>query len=160
MCIVHDWNAKSQDRWRQLCLASISRVRPSRETPARHSVLPACPSLIHIFYTHTIFTHITHKWRGERLRENPSKNTWELEIVLPTILYIFIYGISLSPTSPFPYHWEVDSPNTYQTFWECQVIFWCYWESLEEAKDGRCNMELVARSGELDKIGIREALLE
>ena len=27
-------------RWRQLCLTSISRVRPSRETPARHSVLP------------------------------------------------------------------------------------------------------------------------
>ena len=28
--------------WRQLCLASISRVRPSRETPVRHSVLPVC----------------------------------------------------------------------------------------------------------------------
>ena len=28
--------------WRQLCLASISRVRPSRETPTRHSVLPVC----------------------------------------------------------------------------------------------------------------------
>ena len=27
-------------RWRQLCLASISWVRPSRETPARYSVLP------------------------------------------------------------------------------------------------------------------------
>ena len=26
--------------WRQLCLVSISRVRPSRETLARHSVLP------------------------------------------------------------------------------------------------------------------------
>ena len=26
--------------WRQLCLVSISRVRPSRETFARHSVLP------------------------------------------------------------------------------------------------------------------------
>ena len=28
--------------WRQLCLVSISRVRPSLETPARHSVLPVC----------------------------------------------------------------------------------------------------------------------
>ena len=42
MCPAHDWNAKSQYRWRQLCLASISRVRPSRETPVRHSVLPYC----------------------------------------------------------------------------------------------------------------------
>ena len=29
--------------------------------------------------------------------------------------------------------------------------FWYYWEALEEAKDGRCNMELVAGSEELDK---------
>ena len=28
--------------WRQLCLVSILRVRPSLETPARHSVLPVC----------------------------------------------------------------------------------------------------------------------
>ena len=42
MCLAHDWNAKSQYRWRQLCLASISRVKPSRETPTRHSVLPEC----------------------------------------------------------------------------------------------------------------------
>ena len=117
-------------------------------------------SLIHTFCTHIIYMHFTHKWIGEPLRENPNKNTWELEIVLPTILYTIVYGISSSPTSPFPYDWEVDSPNTYQTFWECQVIFWCYWESLEEAKDGRCNMELVAGSGELDKTGFREVLLE
>ena len=28
--------------WRQLCLASISQVRPSHETPARHFVSPVC----------------------------------------------------------------------------------------------------------------------
>ena len=28
--------------WRQLCLTSISQVRPSSETLARHSVLPDC----------------------------------------------------------------------------------------------------------------------
>ena len=117
-------------------------------------------SLIHTFYTHTIYTHITHKWKGEPLRENPSKNTWELEIVLPTILYTFVCGIFSSPTSPFPYYWEVDSPNTYHTFWECQVIFCYCWEALEEAKDGRCNMELVVGSRELDKTRFREALLE
>ena len=33
-------------------------------------------------------------------------------------------------------------------------------EALEEAKDGKYNMELVAGSGELDKTRFREALLE
>ena len=42
ICLAHDWNAKSLYRWRQLCLASISRVRPSREAPVRHFVLPVC----------------------------------------------------------------------------------------------------------------------
>ena len=116
--------------------------------------------LIHTFCTYTIYTHITHKWKREPLRENPSKNTWELEIVIPTFLYTFVCGISSSPTSPFPYHWEVDSPNTYHTNSECQVIVWCCWEALGEAKDGRCNMELVAGSRELDKKRFREALLE
>ena len=31
---------------------------------------------------------------------------------------------------------------------------------MEEAKDGRCNMELVVESGELDKKQFKEALLE
>ena len=38
--------------------------------------------------------------------------------------------------------------------------FWYCWEILEEAKDGRCNIELVAGSRELDKTRFREALLE
>ena len=116
--------------------------------------------LIHTFCTYTIYTHITHKWWGELLRENPSKNTWELEIVIPTIFYTFICRISSSLTFPFPYHWEVDSTNTYHTLWECQVRFWCCWEALEEVKDGRCNMELVVGSGVLNKIRFQEALLE
>ena len=160
MCLTHDWNAKSQYRMEAAVsreyLAGKAFPRDTRETFCSASL----SNLIHTFCTHTIYTHITHKWIGKPLRENPSKNTWELEIVLPTILYTIVCGISLSPTSPFLYHWEVDSPNTYHTFWECQVIFWCYWEALEEAKDGRCNMELVAGSGELDKTGFREVLLE
>ena len=96
--------------------------------------------------------------KREFLRENPSQTTWELEIVIPTILYTFVLGISSSPTSPFPYHWDVDSLNTYHTLRKCQVIVWCCWEALEEAKDGRCNMELVAGSGDLDKTRFWEAL--
>ena len=55
---------------------------------------------------------------------------------------------------------KVDSLNTYHTLSECQVIVWCYWKVLEEAKDDRCNMELITGSGELDKTRFREALLE
>ena len=156
MCLAQDWNAKGQTRWRQLCVASISWIRPSRKTFCSASL----SSLIHTFCDYTIYTHITHKCWGELLRENPSQTTWELEIVIPTILYTFVLEISSSPTYPFPYHWEVDSPNTYHTLWECQVRSWCCWEALEEAKDGKCNMELVAGSRELDKTRFREALLE
>ena len=160
MCPAHDWTTKSQDRWRQLCFASSSRVRPSRETLARHSVLPVCT----IWYTLSVpalyIPTLPHKCWGVLLRENPSQTPWVLEIVIPTILYTFACGIFSTPTSPFPYHWEVDNPNTYHTLLECQVRFWCCWEALEEAKDGRCNMELVAGSGKLDKTRFWEALLE
>ena len=116
--------------------------------------------LIHTFCTYTIYTHITHKCKGVLQRENPSQIPWELEIVIPTILYTIAYGFSSTPTSPFPYQWEVDNLNTDRTLSECQVIVWCCWEALEEAKDGRCNMELVAGFGELDKTRFWEALLE
>ena len=117
-------------------------------------------SLIHTFCAYTIYTHITHKCWGELLRENSSQTTWELEIVIPTILYTFVLGIFSSPTSSFPYHWELDSPNTYHTLLECQVIICCCWEALEEAKDSRCNRELIAGSRDLDKTCFWEALLE
>ena len=116
--------------------------------------------LIHTFYTYTIYTHITHKCWGVLQRENPSHKPWELEIVIPTILYTIACGFSSTPTSSFPYYWEVDSPNTYHTLWDCQVRSWYCWEALEEAKDGRCNMELVVGSRELDKTLFWEALLE
>ena len=137
-------------------LASKAFPQDTRETFcfARLSIL------IHTFCAYTIYTHITHKCLGVLLRENPSQTPWELEIVIPIILYTIACGFSSTPTSPFSYHWEVDSLNTYHTLSECQVRFWCYWEVLEEAKDGRCNMELVARFGELDKTWFREALLE
>ena len=146
--------------WRQLCLASISQVRPSCETPARHSVLPACPVWFTLSVPTLLIPTLPKNEKWELLRENPSQITWELEIVILTIIYTFVLGISSSPTSPFPYHWEVDSSNTFHTLWECQLIVWCCWEALEEAKDDRCNMELVAGFEELDKTQFREALLE
>ena len=115
---------------------------------------------IHTFCTHTIYTHITHNCLGVLLRENPSQKPWELEIAILTYLYTFACGFSSTPTSPFPYHWKIDSPNTYHTLSECQVRIWCCWKVSEEAKDGKCNMELVAGSGELDKTRFWEDLLE
>ena len=116
--------------------------------------------LIHTFCTHIIYTHITHKSWGVLQRENPSLKPWELEIVMPTFLYTIAYRFSSTPTSPFPYHWEVNSPNTYHTLSECSMKFWCCQEALEEVKDGRYNMKLVAGSGKLDKTRFQEALLE
>ena len=116
--------------------------------------------LIHSILIHTIYTPITHIYWGVLLRENPSYKPWELEIVIRTILYTITCGFSSTPTSPFPYHWEVNSPNTYHTLSECSMRFWCCWEVLEEAKDGKCNMELVTGSGKLDKTRFRKALLE
>ena len=42
MWFAHAAMRRVRTRWRQLCLTSILRVRPSCETPARHSVLPNC----------------------------------------------------------------------------------------------------------------------
>ena len=90
--------------------------------------------LIHTFCAYTIYTYITHKCWGVLLRENPNHKPWELEIVIPTYLYTFALGFSLTPTSPFSYHWEVDSPNTYHTLSECLVRIWCCWEALEKSQ--------------------------
>ena len=143
-------------RWRQLVFVSVSRIRPFRET----FFFARLSFLIHTICTHTIYTPITHRCWGVLLRENLSHKHWELEIVIPIILYTITCGFFSTLTSPYPYHWEVDSPNTYHTLSKCQVRNWCCWEALEEAKDGRCNMELVARSEELDKTWFWEALLE
>lgn len=90
--------------------------------------------LIHTIFTHTIYTPITHICWGVLLRENPSHNPWELEIIIPTFLYTIHCGFFSTPTSSFLYPWEVDSLNTYHTLLECQVRFWFYWEVLEKAK--------------------------
>ena len=90
--------------------------------------------LIHTISTYTIYTPITHRCWGVLLRENPSHNPWELEIVIPIIFCTIHCGFSSNLTYPFLYPWEVDSPNTYHTHFECQVRFWCCWEALEEAK--------------------------
>ena len=120
--------------WRQLCFASNSRVRPSRETLTKHSILPDCSTWytlsVPILYTPTLPTIVKECFWEKTL----AKNLEELEIIVPTYLYTIACGFSSTPTSPFPYHWKVNSPNTYHTLSECQVRIWCCWEALEEAR--------------------------
>ena len=112
------------------CLLGKAFLRDTRET----FCFAKLSFLIHSILTHTIYTPITHIYWGVFLRENPNHKPWELEIIIPTILYTITCEFSSTPTSPFPYHWEVDSPNTYHTLSECQVRFWCCWEALEVAR--------------------------
>ena len=146
MCPAHDWNAKSQDRMETTgfceCIAGKAFSRDTRKT----FYFTEFSYLIHTFYTHTIYTPITHICWGVLLRENPSHKPWELEIVIPIILYTIHCGFSSTPTSQFPYPWEVDSPNTYHTLSECQGRFWCYWEALEEAKLRRMQSSVLRDS--------------
>ena len=134
MCPANNWNVNSQDRietasFRE-CLASKAFLWDTHET-VYFAILSY---LLHYILTHTIYTIITNRCWGVLLRENPSHKLWELEIVIPTILYTIACGFSSTSTSPFPYHWEVDGPNTYHTLSECLVRFWCYWEALKEAR--------------------------
>ena len=126
MCLAHDWNAKSQDRMETAvfheCLVGKVFLRDTRET----FCFAKLSFLIHTICTHTIYTPITHRCCGVLLRENPSHKSWELKIVIPTILYTITCGFSSTPTSPFSCNHEVDSLNTYHTLSECQVRFWCY----------------------------------
>ena len=48
-------------------------------------VMSVLPSL----YQHYIYPHYPHIVNGAFQRENPSIHTWELEIVIPTIIYTF-----------------------------------------------------------------------
>ena len=134
MCPTYDWNAKSQDRMETAgfreYLTGKAFPRDTRET----FCFSRLSFLIHTFCAYTIYTYITHRCWEVLLRENPSHKPWELEIVIPTILYTIACGFSSTPTSSFPYHWEVDSPNIYHTFSECSVRFWCCWEALEEGR--------------------------
>ena len=62
---------------------------PSRKILAKHSILLFC----HIWYTISLPTlYLPTYWEECFHRENPSHNLWELEIVIPTILYTIHCG--------------------------------------------------------------------
>ena len=117
--------------WKQLVFTSVFWVRPSYEIPTKHSVLLN----YYIWYTISIPTLYIPPLPTDVKECFWEKTlTWDLKIFIPTILYKIHCGFSSTPTSPFPYPWEVDCPNTYHTISECQVRFWCCWKVLKEAK--------------------------
>ena len=134
MCPTHDWNAKSQDRMETAGFHEYLAGKVFPQDTHNTICFARLSFLIHTFCTYTIYTHITHRCWGVLLRENYSQKPWELEIVIFTILYTNTCGFSSTPTSPFPYHSKVDSPNTYHTLSECSMRFWSCWEVLEEAR--------------------------
>ena len=101
---------KSHDKWWQLVFASVLRVRPFREISAKHSVLPIC----HIWYTKSLDTHYIypHIECSAFLRENPSHNIWELEIVIPTIFFTIHCGFP----QLLPLHFQILERLIAQTF--------------------------------------------
>ena len=130
-CRAHDWKMKGCARL--YVFASISLVRPSHEGLAKlfvwRKIIICFTMSLPTWYIPSLPTNCNECF----LERNPYKYTWELEIVIPTIIYTFLCGFPQTPTSPSLDPWEVVSPNTYHTHIECKVRFWCYWEVLEEA---------------------------
>ena len=115
--------------------------------------------LIHTFFTHTIYTLITHIRWGVLLRENLSHYSRELKIVIPTFLYTIHCGFSSTPTSPFLYLWEVDSPNTPHPFKVSNDVL-VLLGSIGRSQVLADTIKRIAGSRELDKTRFWEALLE
>ena len=160
MCPAYDWNAKSQDRMETTIFHEYLMGKAFLWDTHETFYFARLSFLIHTFYTYTIYTHITHRCWGVLQRENPSHKPWELEIVIPTYLYTIACGFSSTPTSPFPYHWEVDSSNTYHTLSECSVRFLVLLGSIGRSQFLAYVIWRITGSGKLDKTRFWEALLE
>ena len=129
--------------WRQLVFGSVSWVRLSSEISAKHSVLLNC----HIWYTLSVSTLYIPTLPID-VEECFWKKTLATNLESSRLLYPHFSTQSIvvfhsTPTSPFLYPWEVDSPNTYHTHSECQVRFWCCWEALEEARLWRMQSDIL-----------------
>ena len=107
-------------------------------------------------HPHYIYLHYQLIIRSTFQKEKPRKYTWELEIVIPTIIYTFPCDFPQTPTSSSLNPWEVFSPNTYHTHLECQVRFWCYWEVLKGAIHWQMQLGWIEGSEKLEKTRLRE----
>ena len=153
------WRVVPGCRFRE-CLECKAFLRDSRET----FYLEVFLSVTSLPFTHTIYTLITHKCMKGYSKRKPLDrfSTTHTPIFLRESYSSLVRNHCSLFSIPFHYHTLRGDlyPNTIHTFSECSECFWSCWEALEEAKDGRCNMELIVGSGELDKTRFREVLLE
>ena len=119
--------------------ASNLEKRPSREVLLKHSVLQKVKLLYQILYPHCTYPHYPQIVRSVFQRENPNKYTWELEIVILTIIYTFPLGFPLL----LPLHRYILKRFLSQTFTTPNLsVKWGfgavgkYWK---EPFSGRCN---------------------
>ena len=92
-CRVYDWNVKSHDSLEFLRISCRWGLpsKYSRNILFGYFVMFALPSL----YPHYIYPYYSHIVRSVFQRENLRNYPWELEIVIPTIIYTFPCGFSL-----------------------------------------------------------------
>ena len=85
-CRAHDWKMKSRPGY-IFCGCLVGKVNPWNFLFGKKLYF-ALPCL----YPHYIYLHYPQIVRNAFQREIPRKYTWELEIVIPTIIYTFPYG--------------------------------------------------------------------
>ena len=152
------WRVVPGCRFRE-CLAGKAFPRDSRETICLEDFYVWLPYPSPILYILSLPTNV----REAILREKPYIGFLQHT---PIFLRESYSSLVRNHCSLFciPHHYHTLRgdlyPNTIHTFLECSECFWSCWEALEEAKDDRCNMKLVAGSGELDKTRFQETLLE
>ena len=79
----------------------------------------------------------TRSFSKKLLREKTIAKHLRVRDCIPTIIYTIFSKVSFTPTSLSTHLWEVLSPNTYLTQFECWEKFWYIWEALKEAIEWR-----------------------
>ena len=104
MCLAHDWNVKSHDK---IVTAGFRKCLTGKVFPWDTSEIfcfAILSYLLHYILTHTIYTIITHICWGVFFREKTQpQNLWELEIIIPIILYMIHCGFS----QLLPLHFQI-----------------------------------------------------
>ena len=162
-CHVRSTWLEVEESCQTVVFTSVSRVRPFRETVTKHSAWRFFKCDFPILHPYYIYTLITHKcvWDHserktlDRFFTTHTSIFWRESYSSLVRNHCSLFFFSHCHTLRGDLY-----PNTIHTFLECSKCFWCYWEALEDAKVGGCNMELVAGFGELDKTQFQEALLE
>ena len=82
-------------------------------------------------FTNIVYAFITHEivrsFSKKLLREKTLAKHLRVRDCIPIIIYTIFLKFFFTPSSPSTHPWEVFSPNTYFTQFECWEKFWCIW---------------------------------